>query len=204
MKITAINGSPRQNGNTSKLLEAVLEPLAKAGWETEIVQLGGKKIAGCKACGKCSALKNRKCVFANDVFNEVFEKMAAADAVLIGSPTYFADITAETKALIDRAGMVAMSNDCMFAGKIGAAVSAVRRAGSLRSIDSINHLYLISQMIIPGSTYWNMGYGLEEGAVSSDAEALENMEQLGQAIDWLAKAAANAPAPYPVRKEGEN
>ena len=204
MKVTAINGSPRQNGNTFKLLQTVLEPLAIAGWETEIVQLAGKKIAGCKACGQCGARKDKKCVFDNDGFNEVFAKMAASDAIIIGSPTYFADVTAETKALIDRAGFVAMMNDCLFAGKIGAAVVALRRGGGVRGFDTINHLFLISQMIVPGSTYWNIGFGLEAGAVSSDSEGLANMTQLGQAVDLLGKAAAGAASPYPVRKEGES
>lgn len=203
MKIIAINGSPRKNGNTARLIDMVLKPLKEAGWDAEVIQLGGRPIGGCKACYQCFEKKNGKCAFGNDDFNGIFDKLAKADAMLIGSSTYFADVTAETKALIDRAGFVAMANDCIFAGKIGAGVTAVRRGGGVRSVDSINHLFLISQMLLPGSTYWNLGLGFMPGDVESDAMGVANMEHLGRAIDWLGKAVKNASSPYPVRKEGE-
>lgn len=203
MKVIAINGSPRKNGNTHLLLEAALAPLAKAGWETEIVRIGGKDIHGCRACFKCWETQDNKCIFGKDIFNDVFAKILAADAIILGSPTYFSDVTAEMKALIDRAGFVAMANGCGLAGKIGAAVVAVRRGGATHVFDTINHLFFISQMVVPGSTYWNMGYGLEPGKVAGDDEALRNMNHLGTAIDWLGKAMANSAAPYPVRKSGE-
>jgi len=205
MKVVAINGSPRKNGNTRLLLEAVLEPLAKAGWETEYVQIGGKTIQGCRACFKCWETKDNRCIFGGkDVFNEAFAKVLEADAVILGSPTYFADVSTEMKAFIDRAGFVAMANGCKLAGKVGAAVVAVRRGGATHVFDTINHLFFISQMVVPGSTYWNMGYGLEPGQVSGDDEALRNMAHLGQAVDWLGKALAAAPTPYPLRKDGES
>lgn len=203
MKVVALNGSPRKNGNTRLMLEKVLEPLAKAGWDTEIVQLGGRDIHGCRACFKCWEKQDKRCVFGKDALNEVFEKVLAADAVVLGSPTYFADVTAELKAFIDRAGMVSMANGCLLAGKIGAGVVAVRRGGATHVLDSITHLFQISQMVIPGSTYWNMAYGLEPGKVAEDAEGLRNMEHLGQAIAWLGGAMAASPVPYPVRKSGE-
>ena len=203
MKAIAINGSPRKEGNTRLLLETVLQPLATAGWETEIVQIGGKAIQGCRACNKCWEKHDKRCVFGNDEFNGVFAKMLAADAIILGSPTYFADVSSEMKALIDRAGFVAMANNCALAGKIGAAVVAVRRGGAVHVFDTINHLFFISQMIVPGSTYWNMGYGLEPGQVANDAEALRNMRHLGRAIDWLGQAVQGSVAPYPVLKRGE-
>lgn len=203
MKVIAINGSPRKGGNTEIMLNTLLAPLAQAGWETELVQIGGKNIHGCRACFKCWETKDRRCVFGKDILNGVLEKMLAADAIVLGSPTYFADVSAEIKALIDRAGMVSMANECALAGKIGAAVVAVRRGGATHVFDSMNHLFQISQMITPGSTYWNMAYGLEPGKVASDDEGLRNMDQLGQAIDWLGKAIKNSPAPYPARKSGE-
>jgi len=203
MKVIAINGSPRKDGNTRLLLEKVLEPLAKAGWETEIVQIGGKNIHGCRACFKCWETQDKRCVFGKDAFNEVYAKVIEADAIILGSPTYFADVTAEMKAFIDRAGMVAMANGCLLAGKIGAAVVAVRRGGATHVFDTMNHLFSISQMIMPGSTYWNMGYGLEPGKVAGDDEALRNMNHLGLAVDWLGKAVKASPTPYPVRKSGE-
>jgi multimeric flavodoxin WrbA len=203
VKVIAINGSPKKDGNTRLLLESVLGPLAQAGWETEIAQIGGKDIHGCRACGNCWEKQDNRCSFGNDEFNVVFEKMLDADAIVLGSPTYFTDVTAEMKALIDRAGFVSLANGCALAGKIGAAVVAVRRGGATHVFDTINHLFFISQMIVPGSTYWNMGYGLEPGEVAGDREALANMGHLGQAIDWLGKAIQKSATPYPVRKLGE-
>jgi multimeric flavodoxin WrbA len=203
MKALAINGSPRKDGNTKMLLEATLAPLTAAGWETELVQLGGRNIHGCRACFKCWEKKDNHCVFGKDVFNEVYEKMLSADAIILGSPTYFSDVTAEMKALIDRSGFVSMANGCTFAGKIGAAVVAVRRGGGTHVFDTMNHLFFISQMLVPGSTYWNLGFGLGEKEVAGDDEALRNMEHLGQAVDWLGKAISASAVPYPVRKSGE-
>jgi multimeric flavodoxin WrbA len=203
MKVVAINGSPRKQGNTRVLLEKVLEPLARAGWQTEIVQLGGRSIHGCRACYQCMERQDGQCASGKDDFNGIFEAMLGADAIVLGSPTYFSGVSTEMKALIDRSGFVAMANGCAFAGKIGAAVVAVRRGGATHAFDSMNHLFFISQMVVPGSTYWNMGYGLEEGSVAQDAESLRNMDQLGQAIAWLGKAVAASDAPYPVRRKGE-
>ncbi len=203
MKAIAINGSPRKGGNTHRLLEAVLEPLTEAGWTTEIVQIGGRNIHGCRACNQCWEHRNNRCLFAKDDFNGVFEKMLAADAILLGSPTYFADVSSDMKALIDRAGFVAMANGSALAGKIGAAVVTARRGGSIHVFDTMNHLFFISQMIVPGSTYWNMGYGLGPGEVEGDAEALSNMAHLGRAIDWLGQALQKSAAPYPTHGRGE-
>ena len=203
MKVIGINGSPKKHGNTFLLLEKVLEPLAKAGWETGIVQVGGQNIHGCRACGQCWERQDNQCASGKDDFNAVFEQMRTADAIVLGSPTYFSDVSSEMKALIDRSGFVAMANGCAFAGKIGAAVVAVRRGGATHAFDSMNHLFFISQMIVPGSTYWNMGYGLEPGQVKEDAEALRNMAHLGQAIAWLGEAMARSSTPYPVRKSGD-
>ena len=198
MKAMAINGSPRKNGNTHLLLEAVLQPLVQAGWDTEIVQIGGKHIRGCRACDTCWKTGNPRCATKDDEFNGVFEKMLAADAIVLGSPTYVADVTTEMKALIDRACMVGRAGGCALAGKIGAAVVVARRGGAIHAFDSMNHLFFLSQMIVPGSTYWNMGYGMEKGTVANDTEALVNMDHLGRAIAWLGEAIRTSAAPYPV------
>jgi len=161
MKVVAFNGSPREDGNTATLLAVVLEELERQGIETELVHLKGP-LSGCRACFKCREKKNGRCVQDKDLINQCIEKMVAADGIIIGSPTYFADLTPETKALIDRAGFVAMANGYMLKRKVGAAVVAVRRAGAIHVFDSINHLFLISQMIIAGSSYWNTGMGLAE------------------------------------------
>ncbi len=185
MKAVAINGSPRKGGNTEILLRKALEPIAAAGHATEYLQVGGTRIRGCTACGACGRMKNKRCVIDDDIFNLAFAKMLEADAILIGSPTYFADVTAETKALLDRAGRVARANGGLFRRKIGAAVVAERRGGAVHAVDSILHLFLATQMIVPGSTYWNLGLGGEPGDVLRDEEGLANMEDLGGQIAWL-------------------
>ncbi len=204
MKAVAINGSPRKGGNTEILLRKVLEPLTAAGWETEFIQLGGKKIKGCTACYGCFNSNDGRCTDKTDVFNECFEKMLAAQAIILGSPTYFTDVSAEMKALLDRAGFVSVANGGLLRGKIGAAVVAVRRGGGTHAFDTMNHMFLMSGVIIPGSTYWNLGYGLEKGDVARDEEALRNMEDLGRTIAWLGKAMEGYMGSYPkvLKAEG--
>ncbi len=187
MKVVAFNGSPRKEGNTAALIKHVLAELEKEGIETEVVQVGGKRIHGCTACGKCYEKIDKKCVIDKDIVNECIEKMLEADGIILASPTYFADLTPELKALIDRAGFVAKANNEMFRHKVGAAVVAVRRAGSIHVFDSINHFFTISQMIIPGSSYWNMGIGLDEGDVEKDEEGIQTMQTLGKNMAWLLK-----------------
>jgi len=188
MKAIAINGSPRKGGNTEYLLRKVLEPISKAGIKTELIQIGGKPVRGYLACYKCRQRKDSRCANKTDLVNKCIDKMIEADAIILGSPTYFACMTAEMKALIDRAGMVARVNDFLFARKIGCAVVANRRAGATNVMDSINHMFLMSKMIVPGSTYWNFGVGLDKGDVKNDTEALENMKDLGTTIAWLLKS----------------
>jgi multimeric flavodoxin WrbA len=187
MKVVAFNGSARQDGNTAILVRRVFAELEKEGIETELVQLAGQHIHGCSACGQCFKNKNQKCVCDDDIVNACIEKMRAADGIILASPTYFADVTSEMKALIDRAGFVARANDDLFQRKVGAAVVAVRRAGAMHAFDSLNHFFLIGQMIIPGSSYWNIGIGRAKGEVEHDEEALRTMQTLGQNMAWLLK-----------------
>jgi len=187
MKVVGFNGSARKDGNTAILIRKVLAELEAEGIETELVQLAGKKIRGCTACGKCYKNKDGKCAVTNDFANECIEKMADADGIILGSPTYFSDLTSEMKALIDRAGYVARANGHMFRRKVGAAVATERRAGSIHTFDSINHFFLIGQMIVPGSSYWNVGIGRAKGDVEQDEEGLETMATLGQNMAWLLK-----------------
>jgi multimeric flavodoxin WrbA len=187
MKVVAFNGSARKDGNTAILVNYVLDELKKEGIETELVQLAGKKIRGCAACYKCFDNKDQRCSVKDDVANECIEKMIEAQGIIMASPTYFADVTAEMKALIDRSGLVARANGDMLKRKVGAAVVAVRRAGSIHTFDSINHFFLIAQMLVPGSHYWNMGFGLDKGDVEGDEEGLKIMKTLGQNMAWLLK-----------------
>ena len=188
MKVLAINGSARENGNTALLLGHVLEELSKEGIGTEMVQLAGKPLRGCTACLECYRNHDRRCAIAGDAVNGLIEKMDASDAILLGSPTYFTDVTAEMKALIDRAGFVAKANGDMFRRKVGAAVVAVRRAGATHAFDTLNHFFLIGQMIVPGSSYWNIGMGLAIGDVEKDEEGIRTMRTLGRNMAWVMKA----------------
>ena len=197
MKIIAINGSPRKGGNTEIILNEVLKPLVQAGWETELVQIGGTPMRGCLACQKCFEKADGRCAVSADKFNEIVPKVFESDALLLGSPTYYADVSSEMKAFIDRTGYVAAANGRALKGKIGASVSAVRRGGSIHAVDSMNHLFPISGMIIPGATYWNMVYGRKPGDVTGDDEGMRNMRNLGRAIDWLARATVPAIGSFP-------
>ena len=185
MKVVAFNGSARKDGNTAILVNTVFKELKKEKIKTELVQLAGKKIRGCTACGKCFENKDRKCVIANDVANECIGKMTEADGIILASPTYYTDVSAEMKALIDRAGYVARANDNLFRRKVGAAVVAVRRAGGIHTFDTLNHFFFINEMIVPGSSYWNIGFGLAPGDVKKDMEGLETMRTLGKNMAWL-------------------
>ena len=185
MKAVAFNGSPRKGGNTEILLRRALEAIAAAGHETEYMQVGGTRIRGCTSCGACGRMKNKRCVIEDDIFNLAFAKMLEAGAILIGSPVYFADVTAETKALVDRAGYVGLANGGLLKRKIGAAVAAARRGGAVHALDSIQHLFLMTQMVVPGSIYWNFALGAAPGEVLDDAEGLETMRNLGGQIAWL-------------------
>jgi multimeric flavodoxin WrbA len=187
MNVIAINGSPRKKGNTEILLRTVMEEFESSGIKTEIVQLGGKKVNGCVACMKCKKEKDGLCHKKNELINEIIQKMIKADAIIIGSPVYFSDITSETKALIDVAGYALRAAGNPLRRKIGAAVIAVRRAGGMPSFDSINHFFLINEMIVPGSTYWNIGIGREKGDVLNDEEGIKTMKNLGKNIAWLMK-----------------
>jgi len=187
MKVIAISGSARKDGNTAHLVEMVFDELKKEGIETEHVQLAGKKIKGCIACFKCFENKDQRCAVDNDFVNECIGKMVEADGIILASPVYFATMSTEIKAIIDRAGLVGIANDHMFARKVGAAVVAVRRGGAVTTFDSINHFFFIEQMIVPGSSYWNFGFGLNPGEVASDDEGVQTMATLGQNMAWLLK-----------------
>ena len=187
MRVIAFNGSPRPDGNTALLIEIVFDELKKHGIEAETYHLGGKAIHGCKACYRCAENLDGRCSVTSDALNECIEKLVGADGIILGSPTYFTDVPAEMKALIDRAGLVAKVNGDLLKRKVGAAVVAVRRAGSIHVFDTINHFFLINQMIVPGSIYWNMAIGRNKGEVEGDDEGVMTMKALGENMAWLLK-----------------
>nr|WP_245867605.1 flavodoxin family protein [Sporomusa silvacetica] len=188
LKVIAFNGSPRINGNTAQSLQLVLAELEKEGIETEFIQLGGRKVFGCLACGKCYEKKDNHCIRQDDEMNTFIQKMIEADGIIIGSPTYFSNVSSEVKALIDRCGFVAKANGGdMLRGKVGAAVVAVRRAGATFTYSAINFFFGIAEMIIPSSSYWNMTLALNPGDVQKDEEGIQTFLTLGKNMAKLLK-----------------
>ncbi len=186
-KVVAFNGSSRRDGNNAILLNLVLDELRKDGIETELIQLSGETLSGCIVCYKCAENRDQKCAVLKDRVNEYIAKMQQSEGILLGSPTYISDMTANMKALIERSTIVSRSNGDLFKRKVGAAVITVRRAGSTHVLSSVNYFFLINQMMIPGSSYWNMGIGRNPGEVKNDAEGIQTMKTLGQNMAWLLK-----------------
>lgn len=183
MKVLGINGSARADGNTAIIMNMVFDELHQRGIATELIQLAGHVIAPCRGCFACRGKGN--CVFQNDPFAEIFEKMVQADGILLGSPVYSADVSANMKALLERGGVVAASNPGLLRHKVGASVAAVRRGGGMTAVDTMNHFMLNKEMFVVGATYWNMVYGKDIGDVLRDEEGIKNMRSLGQNMAWL-------------------
>jgi len=187
MKVVAINGSARKDGNTAILVRRVFGELEEEGISTELIQLAGQEVRGCLACFRCFQNLDRKCAVMGDFVNECIGKMDEADGIILASPTYFATVTTELKAIIDRAGLVAIANGNMFARKVGAAVVSVRRGGAVTVFDTINRFFFIEEMVVPGSSYWNFAMGLHPGEVEDDEEGMKTMGDLGKNMAWLMK-----------------
>jgi multimeric flavodoxin WrbA len=187
IRVVAFNGSPRPEGNTYHSLRIVLEELASAGIGGEIVQLGGKTLAGCKACFKCYKAKNMRCSQEDDEMNHFIGKAAAADGIIIGTPVYFVNVTTEVKAFIDRCGTVAHANKEMLKGKAGAAVIAMRRAGAMSAFATLNFFFSFCKITIPVGSQWNVGIGLKPGDVLQDQEGVAAFRALGQNMAALLK-----------------
>jgi multimeric flavodoxin WrbA len=187
MKVVALNGSARKDGNTAMLISVVFEELKKEGIETELIQMAGKPVQGCIACYKCFKNLNKRCSVEKDTLNEIIAKMEPAEGILLGSPTYFSDVSSGMRAFIERCGFVARANNYMFKGKVGAAVVAVRRAGGIPAFSSMNLFLHYMQMFMPGASYWSIGVGRDPGDVLKDDEGIQTMKTLGQNMAWLLK-----------------
>ncbi|MDP2854465.1 MAG: flavodoxin family protein [Smithellaceae bacterium] len=191
MKVIALNASARKDGNTAILLNTVLDELKNEGIKTDMIQLAGKTLRGCTACNKCMKTLDKHCAVKKDILNDIIDQMLSADGILLGSPTYFSDVTANMRAFIERSGRVSRANDYMLKRKVGAGVVAVRRAGAIPAFTGM-FLYLhYMQMVIPGSSYWNVGIGRDIGDVLKDEEGLQTMKTLGQNMAWLLKKVAD-------------
>ena len=185
MKVVLFNGSPRSDGNTTQCLNVVMDELKTVGIEVEYIWIGMDKIQGCISCYQCAKNKDKKCGVKTDKLNEYLEKMLEADGIVLGSPTYFADTSTRMKALIERAGLVSKVNGDLLKHKVGSAGVAVRRAGATHVFSSIIYFFLINQMFVVGSSYWNLGVGLNPGDVMKDEEGIQTFKDLGKNMAYL-------------------
>ncbi len=204
MKVVAINGSPRKDGNTFHALKVMGEEFAKDGVDFEIIQIGSKSVYGCKACGACIKNKDEKCILKDDGVNEAIQKMKEADGIIISSPVYYAGVAGTVKSFLDRAFYVAGCNGGLFRQKVGASVVALRRTGGSMTFSSLNNYLLFAEMMIATSNYWNIVHGKDEGDMLNDEEGVQIMQILAKNMLWQLKMREatkdSIPAPAPTPK----
>lgn len=202
MKVCAINGSPRPEGNTAYALSLVLEELEKEGIETQVIQVGGKAIHGCVGCGGCA--QTGRCVF-DDGVNEWVDLLEQADGILVGTPVYYAGMNGTLKCFLDRAFY---SRGRKMRHKVAAAVAAVRRTGGMTALEDINRFFTISEMLVVSSNYWNVIHGSKPGEAQQDLEGQQIMSLLGKNMAWMLKmrdmAGQQAGEPEKEKKIGMN
>lgn len=190
MKVVAINGSPKKEGNTYYAINIVADELKKEDIEVEIINVGNKSVRGCAVCGKCIENRDGKCII-DDGINEWIEKLKEADGIILGSPVYFSSVSGNLKGFLDRAFFVSSANGGMFRHKVGAAVVAVRRSGGIPTFQELNNYLTYSEMLIPASNYWNVIHGRVPGEVLKDEEGMQVMRVLGKNMAWLLKLVEN-------------
>jgi multimeric flavodoxin WrbA len=187
MRVLGISGSPRSGGNTDLLIHSALATLAAEGIESDFLSLADRRIQPCLACGGCFKSDTIRCVQEDPAFDDVLERFAAADGILVGSPVYFGSATPQVMALLDRVGYVGRRHPQLLRRKVGAAIVVARRAGQNFTFAQLNYFFLISEMIVPGSTYWNVAFGRDKGEVANDTEGMETVKTLARNMAWLMK-----------------
>ncbi len=205
MKVLLINGSPRGEGCTYTALTEVASALQECGVETEIVSVGNRPVRGCIGCGTCSRTGSGRCVFDDDVVNEILAKAEEADGYVFGTPVHFASASGAITSLMDR---MFYAGKC-FAHKPAAAIASCRRGGASASFDQLNKYFTIRNMPVVASNYWNMVHGNTPDEVRQDAEGMQTMRILGRNMAWLLKCieagkAAGITAPVPEAKISTN
>ena len=204
MKVVAINGSPKREGNTAHAIGMVFAELEKEGIETEVIHVGDKVIRGCIACNQCAKLKNEQCALTGDDLNQYIQSLKQADGIILGSPVYYSAIAGTMKAFLDRVFYVGGANGGLFRHKVGASLVAVRRSGGLPAFDQLNNYLLYSEMLLPSSNYWNVIYGTKPGDVTRDEEGMQIMRVLGRNMAWLLKLVEHGrDAVAPPEQEGK-
>ncbi len=187
MKVMGISGSPRKGGNTEIMVAHALKAAGEEGMETELVRLADLNIACCNACDAC--MKEERCSLEDDLF-PLYLRMKDTQAVILASPVYFGSATALMKSFIERAGIIALRNGRPFARKVGGAVVVARRAGQNFTLAEMTLWLQLLGMVVPGSTYWNIGFGMKKGDVAADEEGMRTVWQFGKNIAWVARKLA--------------
>ncbi len=186
MNAIAICGSPRKNGNTEQLLQRCLDKLREFGHGVELIRLADKTVMPCTGCGACRKKQDRRCCLEDDDFHDIFFRMVEADIIVVGSPVYFGSATPETMSLLDRAGYVARGNGNLFSRKLGGPLAVARRAGQNFTYAQLLYWFMIHEMVVPGSSYWNIAIAREPGDVARDEEALTTVDRFAENLAWLA------------------
>ena len=184
MKVIAINGSPRMNGNTATALKAMTDELERQGIETETIEIGNKSIHGCIACNHCFRSEGNRCVFQDDLVNETAQKMREADGFILGCPTYYAGIPGTMKSFLDR---VFYTSSRYFRLKVATSCAVVRRAGGVDVVHQLNNYLNLAQTVIPPSQYWTIAYGRDKGEVVGDGEGMQTLVKNARCMAWLLK-----------------
>jgi multimeric flavodoxin WrbA len=189
MKVLGISGSPRRGGNTDILVNTALEVLRAEGLQIEFLSLADRPIKPCVACAGCFSTDQPRCVQEDPAFEGMIERFIEADGILVGSPVYFGSATPQTMALLDRVGYVSRRHKFL-RHKVGAAIAVGRRAGQNFTFAQLNYFFLLSEMFVPGSTYWNVAVAREKGEVTADAEGIQTIRALAANMAYLIKKLA--------------
>lgn len=198
MKVLLINGSPRKKGNTFLALSEVAKTLEQQGIETEIVQIGTKAVRSCIACGQCAVKQLGRCVFDDDICNRIVEKLDTADALVVGSPTYYGQPNGGVLSLIQR---MFFSAGAKVQNKPAASVCICRRGGATTAFQTLNMAFEMMNMPVVTSQYWNIVYGRSEGEAALDTEGMQTMRTLGNNMAWMLKKIHAGSPDYPEREE---
>lgn len=199
MKVIAINGSPRTNGNTAQALQVMADELKLEGVEVEILHVGIDDIHGCIACGYCRKSEGNYCVFKDDIVNEISRKMREADGFILASPTYYAGIAGTMKSCLDR---IFYSSSRYFQYKVATSIAVVRRAGGVDVVHQLNNYLNLAQTVIPPSQYWTVAYGMNEGEIMEDGEGIQTLRRNAQSMAWLLKVIAHGKEiPFPEHEK---
>jgi multimeric flavodoxin WrbA len=173
------------------LINKALSTLQEEGVETEFLSLADRPIKPCTGCRGCFASDTPRCVQEDPAFEGMIERFMEADGILLGSPVYFGSATPQIMTLVDRVGYVARRHPQLLRRKVGAALVVGRRAGQNFTFAQLNYFFLISEMIVPGSSYWNIAFGREKGEVENDAEGISTVQTLARNMAWLLKKLAS-------------